>query len=428
MKNGIFYGWWVIGALVLALTISSGTGFYCFGVFMEPVREDFGWTKAQVTWIITIYWIVSGLSSPVIGRLIDKYGVRKVMLSTAALNGACLLALGGVNTLWQFYLVYGVKAVAHAGIGLVSIGAIVSRWFVTKRGRATGIASTGIGLGGLFLAPFAGFMIPNFGWRPVYVILGVLLWLIVIPSIAIFVRSSPQEMGLLPDGQGNTDEVRDNSLETDHPAQKAPLSLSTGFSLSQALKTPTYWLVVGSFCFVPAAVFGTLAHQTAYLESIGISRAAASMALGFTAGMGILGKIFFGFLAEKLHIKYTTMLCFGIQALGVFILMMTKSTAMVWLFVIVFGFSMGGMAALQPLVIMEFFGTAAVGTILGSTWLGFSLGAATGPLYAAYIFDYFQSYYWAFLIYIIAYLCAIFMIFVAPMVKEPITEVVEPSN
>ena len=148
MKQWIFYGWWVIGALVLALMISSGTGFYCFGVFMEPVREDFGWTKAQVTWIITIYWIVSGFSSPIIGRLIDIHGARKVMLFTATLNGVCLLALGAVNTLWQFYLAYGLKAIAHAGIGLVAIGSIVSKWFIEKRGRATGIASTGIGLGG----------------------------------------------------------------------------------------------------------------------------------------------------------------------------------------------------------------------------------------------------------------------------------------
>ncbi len=388
---------------------------------MEPVREDFGWTKTQVTWIITIYWIVSGFSSPIIGRLIDTHGARKVMLFTATLNGACLLALGSVNTLWQFYLAYGVKAIAHAGIGLVAIGSIVSKWFIEKRGRATGVATTGIGLGGLFLAPFAGFLIPSVGWRPVYVVLGFLLWLLVIPSIAIFVKSTPEEMGLLPDGQNKLDEERKNSLETDNPGQGGPHLISSGFTLVQALRTPTYWFIAASFFLVPAAVFGTLAHQTSYIESIGISRETASLALGFTAGMGILGMIFFGFLAERLQVRYTAMLCFGIQAVGVFILMMTRSMGMVWLFVVVFGFSMGGMAALQPLVIMDFFGTAAVGVILGSTWLGFSLGAASGPLYAAYIYDYFQNYYWAFLIYIVAYLCAIIMIFLTPTAKKPLS-------
>ena len=101
---------------------------------------------------------------------------------------------------------------------------------------------------------------------------------------------------------------------------------------------------------------------------------------------------------------------------------------MVWLFVVVFGFSMGGMAALQPLVIMDFFGTAAVGVILGSTWLGFSLGAASGPLYAAYIYDFFQNYYWAFLIYIVAYLFAIIMIFVAPTAKKPLSPSAMPNE
>lgn len=395
---------------------------------MEPVREDFGWTKAQVTWIITIYWIVSGFSSPIIGRLIDIHGVRKVMLCTATLNGACLLALGAVNTLWQFYLAYGVKAIAHAGIGLVAIGSIVSKWFIKKKGRAAGIASTGIGLGGLFLAPFSGFLIPIVGWRPVYVVLGFLLWLLVIPAIAIFVKSTPEEMGLLPYGQDSLCGEGDNALEADDPSRKRPPPTSSGFTLGQALRTSTFWLVAASFFLVPAAVFGTLAHQTSYIESIGISRQAASVALGFTAGMGILGKIFFGFLAEKLQVRYMAMLCFGIQAVGVSILMMTRSMGMVWLFVMVFGFSMGGMIALQPLVIMDFFGTAAVGVILGSIWLGSSLGAASGPLYAAYIYDFFQSYYWAFLIYIVAYLCAIVMIFVAPKAKKSLSASAMPNE
>ena len=428
MTQRIFYGWWVIGALVLALMISSGTGFYCFGVFMEPVREDFGWTKAQVTWIITIYWIVSGFSSPIIGRLIDIHGARKVMLCTAILNGACLLALGAVNTLWQFYLAYGVKAIAHAGIGLVAIGSIVSKWFIEKRGRAAGIASTGIGLGGLFLAPFSGFLIPVVGWRPVYVVLGFLLWLLVIPSIAIFVKSTPEEMGLLPYGQDSSGDTGDHAMEADDPNREGSLQTSSGFTLVQALRTPTYWLVSASFFLVPAAIFGTLAHQTSYIESIGISREAASLALGFTAGMGIMGKIFFGFLAERFQVRYTAVLCFGIQAVGVSLLMMTKSMPMVWLFVMVFGFSMGGMIAIQPLVIMEFFGTAAVGAILGSIWLGSSLGAASGPLYAAYIYDFFQSYHWAFLIYIVAYLCAIAMIFMAPTAKKALSPSVMPKE
>jgi len=420
MKQRIFYGWWVIGALVLALTISAGTGFYCFGIFMEPVREDFGWTKAQVTWIITIYWIVSGFSATVIGRFIDLYGARKVMLFSAILNGACLVVLSMVNSLWQFYIAYGVKAIAHAGIGLVAIGAIVSKWFMKKRGRATGIATTGIGLGGLFLAPFAGIMIPIAGWRSVYVILGILLWVLVIPTIAFVVRSGPDNMGLLPDGEEMPGGPQGKTLSPYESHQKQPFSASSGLTLGEALRTPAYWLVAATFFLVPAAVFGTLAHQTSYIESIGISREAASLALGFTAGMGILGKLFFGFLAEKLQVRYTAMICFGVQAVGVFILMMTESMGMVWLFVIVFGFSMGGMATLQPLITMDFFGTAAIGAILGSISFIFALGAASGPLLAAYIYDYSQNYYWAFLIYIVAYVCAVAMIFASQMARRPL--------
>jgi sugar phosphate permease len=426
MKPRIFYGWWVIAAVVLALMISSGTGFYCFGVFMDPVREDFGWTKAQVTWIITVYWIVSGFSAPIVGKLIDAHGVRKVMLFTAMLNGACLLALSSVNTLWQFYVAYGLKAVAHAGIGLMAIGSIVSKWFIKKRGRATGFATTGIGLGGLFLAPLAGFLIPISGWRSVYVILGILLLILVIPAIAFVIRSSPEEMGLLPDGEEKQAGTPSPTMEVDEP--EPPTAVPSGLTFSQALQTPTYWLLVAVFFLVPAAVFGTLAHQTSYIEGIGISRETASLALGFTAGVGILGKIFFGFLAERIQVRYAATLCFGIQAVGVLILMMTGSMGMVWVFVLVYGFSMGGMATLQPLLVMDFFGTAAVGAILGSISFVFALGAASGPLCAAYIYDFLQSYYWAFLIYIASYVCASIMIFVSPVVQKPLSPLSNLDN
>ena len=415
MKQKIFYGWWVIGALVLCITISSGTGFYCFGVFMDPIMEDFGWTKAQVTWIITIYWIVSAFSSPMLGMLVDRYGAKKVMLGAAVLNGASLLVLGAVNNLWQFYVAYGFKAIAHAGIGLVAIGAVVSKWFEQKRGRATGIATTGIGFGGLFLAPFAGFLIPISGWRSVFVILGVLLWVLVIPAISWIVKDSPEELGLLPDGK---EKPADESPGNDVLNNTQSVETIPGISLRQSLLTPTYWFIAMAFFLVAGNVFGTLAHQTSYIESIGISRQAASLALGFTAGMGVLGKIFFGVLTERMPIRYTTVLCFGVQAIGLVILMMTNSMPMVWLFVIVFGFSMGGMATLRPLIIIDFFGTAAIGAILGSTALIFSLGAGSGPLYAAYIYDYFQSYDQAFLIYLISYMCATILIWFTPVVKE----------
>jgi sugar phosphate permease len=290
----------------------------------------------------------------------------------------------------------------------------VSKWFNKKRGRATGIATTGIGLGGLFLAPFAGYMMPILGWRGVYVVLALLLLALVTPVVAWIIKSSPEEKGLLPDGE---EKKADNAPSSNPSANQASAAAPKGITLSRALQSPTYWLIAGTNFLASATIFGTLAHQTSYIESIGISRQAASLALGFTAGMGILGKIFFGFLAERMSVRFTTVICLAIQAVGVVILIMTTSMMTVWLFVIVFGFSMGGMATLRPLLIIEFFGTSAIGAILGSMAVVFSLGAASGPITAAYIYDFFQSYYWAFFIYVVAYGAAVFMISITPALK-----------
>jgi sugar phosphate permease len=248
--------------------------------------------------------------------------------------------------------------------------------------------------------------------------LGISLWAVVIPLVGLVVKTSPAEKGLLPDGEKEANITPEKTRHGDHKKHELNAAANSGLTLTKALQTPTYWMIAISFIFVPAGAFGTMAHQTSYIESIGISREAASAALGFTAGMGIVGKLFFGFLAERIRVKYVAMICFSLQAVGLLVLMGTQSMALLYVFVLVFGFAMGGMAVLQPLIVMSFFGTTAVGAILGSISFLFALGAASGTIYAAYIYDFFQSYHWAFLTNVAIYLCAATIICLTPVAKK----------
>ena len=151
---------------------------------------------------------------------------------------------------------------------------------------------------------------------------------------------------------------------------------------------------------------------------MGISPVAAATALGFTAGMGVAGKLGVGYLADRLPIRYVAILCFAFQAVGVLLLMATRTIEMVWVFVIVFGFAMGGIATLEPLIVVGFFGLASIGAILGAMMLVFAFGAAAGPFMAAYIYDLLGSYHWAFIIFLAAYAAAILAMLLAPPARQ----------
>ncbi|MBU2646495.1 MFS transporter, partial [bacterium] len=232
------------------------------------------------------------------------------------------------------------------------------------------------------------------------------------PLVALIVQPTPESMGLLPDGDVQETTVAGKTT----PLASGP-AVNLEIPLPLAVRTPAFWLISFSFMMAGACLFGMLAHQTSYIESIGISRETASLALGFTAGMGIMGKILLGFLAERISVRFASLVCFGLQFVGVGILMMTHTMFLVWVYAIVFGFSMGGLVTLRTLIVIDFFGSAAIGAILGITSLIFAMGAAFGPLYAAYVFDFTQSYYWAFLIYMAMYVIAMGMLFTARKVK-----------
>lgn len=410
LKHRVFYGWWVVGALCVSLMVSSGTGFYTFGVFMTPLMSEFGWARGPVAATISIYWLATGCAGPFVGWLIDTYGPRRVLALSAVLNGVCLLLLSLTPSLWYLYLIYALKAVAHSGLGLIAVGAVISRWFIRRRGRATGIAVTGIGFGGLFLIPFVGYLMPIVGWRAIFAILGVVVWAVLIPLITLVVRASPAEKGLLPDG--GTEPAPAETPTTPAPASAVSSGLEE-WTLSQASRTPSFWLVAAAYFSYSLAMFGVLTHEVPYFTDMGISSTAAATALGFTAGMGVAGKLAAGYLADRLPVRYVAILCYALQAVGVLLLMGTRTIEMVWVFVIVFGLAMGATATLQPLIVAAFFGVASIGAILGAMTLAFAFGAATGPFMAGYVYDLLGSYYWAFVVFLAAYAVAVLALLLA---------------
>jgi sugar phosphate permease len=317
-----------------------------------------------------------------------------------------------VSSLWSFYLAYTMLSIGTTGIGFIPVSSVLARWFVRRRGTAIGFAMLGIAVGGLVMAPLVGLIISHFGWRAAFVFMGILVWLLALPVTLFVIKGSPSEMGLLPDG----DEPAAAAPEPHAaPAQRGSSSttpdLEEGWPLRAAVRTSTFFWIATAFFLGPLAQMGMLQHQVPLIVDAGISQALAATALGLTAGLGGLGKLCFGRISEVVPFRFAVMLCFGLQALGVLVLFNAQSIAMVWVYVSIFGFAMGGVIVLLPLAVGHFFGLASFGVIMGTLSLVLAFGNASGALISGLIYDLLGSYHYAMIAYMCLYLIAILSIF-----------------
>jgi len=418
-KEGIFYGVWIIGGCFILLFLFAGAGFYSFSIFIKPLEEYFGWSRAAISFTMSIHMIVGGLAGPFLGKLIETYGPKKIMTLSAMAAGACFISVSFTNSLWYFYMTYGFLAITSAGVGFIPVSSVLARWYVRRRGTAIGSAMVGIAVGGLLMAPFVGQITYHFSWRASFVFLGLLVWALALPVTLFVIKSSPAEMGLLPDG--DQVEIGKNLKPLPDIVNSSLAPKEEGWPFHAAIRTRAFFWIGLTFLLAPLGQMGVLQHQVPLIVEAGISEATAATALGLTAGLGGLGKLSFGRISEILPFHYAAMLCFGLQALGVFVLLNTQSIAMVWVYVMIFGFAMGGVIVLLPIAVGHFFGLASFGVIMGLVSMIQAFGCASGALISGLIYDYMGSYDYALITYIFIYMAAIITIFLAGKPK-PYTE------
>ncbi len=382
----IFYGWYIVLGMLLVLLIHGGTGFYIFGIFYVPLNNEFGWDRSTVATAISLYIFIIAMTGPLIGSLTDKAGARKIITFGAAVASLTFLLLSRTATLWQFYLGYTVLGMAFSACGLIPANTLLSNWFVARRGLAIGIATAGISLGAILLTNAGGYILNTLGWRNTYLFLGILTGLLVVPYVLLVVKDRPEEIGRpLPDkeaGGANAAITTADSGRQDWPLQKA-------------VKDPSLWLLLTAFGFVFINISAVLQFEVDYFIENGLSEVTAASILGLTGGAGGLGKIFFGYMADRTSPKTGMIASLAVQMLAILLLLHT-GPAFVWGFAVIYGFSMGAQLALQPLLIGQFYGNAAFGTLLGLVAAAGAAGTAIGPLLAGHLRDAAVSYTWIF--------------------------------
>ena len=403
-EQKIYYGWIIVGTAFLCWFTADAFGWYTFGVFIGPITQDLGWTTTALTGALTLRMVVSGLIGPIIGPLADKrHGARILMTCGVLVAGAVPVMVSFITKLWQFYLLYSfIGAIGMVGFGGLVTNAILSKWFIKKRGRAIGIAAIGISTSGVVFIPVAHNLIEKFGWRFTLVVIGLIIWSVSLIPVFLFVRRRPEDMGLLPDGMTAEEAESDTEME-----------LEVVWTLKEALHTKALWLLLTGFNITGLALSGVFIHFYPFIEYKGFSGSVAATAMTVFAFCCAIVKIPWGLLAERVEVRYCITACYLGCALSLLILLNTNSLFFVFLYAIVYGIALGGDMVLRELVWANYFGRTFLGTIRGVVMPINLISMAGGPLFAAWLRDLTGSYQLPYTIFVITAITGTVFLFAA---------------
>ena len=423
-KPRLFYGWYVVAGAFFAHWMGAGIGIPVFGLFFKPMSAELNWTRAMTTLPLVTRNVLSHLAGPIIGPLVDRFGPKYLMTGGAIIAGVGTMLMSQTNSLWQFFLFFAViGAIGNAGLSNIVTNTTIAKWFVRKRGRATGIAAAGINVGEAIITPFVLLLITLFGWRTAWIGIGLVPWLVVAPASFFLMRRAPEDMGLLPDGDPPPKGERQPESGTNQVEHTTDTSPTTSdeyvWTAKEAFKTPTLWMIVLATNLAGLAVSGVVMHQIPFLTDQGLSQTDAAMSLVAYAVFAVLSKLLWGFLAERIQIRYLTAASLLGSALGLVILIQANALTDGIIFGVVYGSTRGAWAVVQSLIWADYFGRHFLGTIRGFVAPIQLVSGIGGPLFAALVFDLRQSYILAFYIFVASYILGALLILITQPPTPP---------
>lgn len=402
-KARFFYGYIVVIASFFIMLVIVGLH-SSFGVFFKPIIAELGWTRAITSGAFSLSVIVQGLISIVMGGLNDRFGPRVVTTICVLISALGYMLMSQIQTLWQFYLFYGILIGVGCSI-FVPIVSTVSRWFVQRRSLMTGIVLAGIGVGTLILSPMTNQLISAYGWRTSCLLLGVMVMIVGVIA-AQFLKRDPSKLGQVVYGE--------------HHNVEAGLKLRTkAFSLKEAALTRQFWILFIAFIFYGFSVMAIQVHLVPYATDLGISATSAAVILATAGGMTIIGQIALGSTGDKIGNRQAFLIGIGLLLPAVVGLMLVRELWMIYLIAVIFGLGYGDCSTQESPLTAWLFGLKSHGLIYGFLSLGFSIGAAIGPVIFGYIFDMTGNYQFAFLTCAtLSIITIILLIFLKPLIAE----------
>ncbi len=382
--NPIFYGWWnVLTSFVgMALSYAMFTVF-AFGTFVRPLESEFGWQRGEMSFALTMTNIAVVVASPSIGLLIDRLGVRKVIIPSIILMGLMVASMTMLTgNIWQFYAMYLLIPIIGSGTLPQSYSRIIINWFNRKRGLALGISLSGFGVGATLIPAFAQFMIDNYGWRFAYFGFAVTIFCISLPMTIALIKEHPKDIGQVADG------IQNQSTEEAHD----PALSDTGITLNNAISTRSFWLILTSFLLVGIAITSILAHLVPMLIDRGVSPEKAALCMSFL-GIGLIfGRILGGMMMDYFFAPYVTAFFLLFLIGGIIILALGIANDYAILAAVFVGLATGSEISEIAYLCSRYFGLGSFCQIYGIMFAAFQIGSAFGPPILGVYFDHMGNY------------------------------------
>ena len=381
LPDKVFYGWYVSVACSALMMVGVGVGYYGLAVFLRPLQEIHGWSNSVVSGATGLYFTVSGITGAVVGGRIDRYGPRRFMLGGSVGIAVSVSLIGQVQAIWQLFVVYTLLAVAFGLATSVSVNAVMTRWFITRRAKAMSISSTGISVGGVILAPLGSMLIDVGGLDLAAFVMGALVVVIAVPAVALVIVTDPEEMGLSPDGADADATSRPRRSNLDDAVQRRM------WTRREAMRTPAFWAILVGFGVVLTAQTGFVIHQISFLEDRLGGRSNAAFALSVTAFGSIVARLVVGTFADRVDKRGLTMVLFVLQAAAVAGVVFTDSVVLTYACTLVFGFTIGNVYMMMSLLVGEVFGLVSIGAVFGLVSLVGQIGSGVGPFAVGWLED-----------------------------------------
>ncbi len=343
-RNKVFYGWFVLAGVIFVIFVTGGSFVSSFGVLLPIITAEFGWSRAVVAGALSAGIMAFGLPSLFYGILVTRLGPRFTIISGSLLAGLGIAGVYLAQEVWHIYVLFIVAGIGAGMGGYIPSTTLINNWFIKKRSLALGIFAACTGLGGLTFPPLTTALIDAMGWRLTWLALaGLILVFVVLIGGVILVRNRPEDMGLTPDGTPADSYVGIRAAELP-PADGD----AAAWRITRVLKGPTAWLI-GAFAAANAFTMGTImTHLIAYLQDIGFNAMTAAATLSFMSVFGIIGSLSFGGLALRFNMRYLAIAAFGIQIVGLVILLTTRELALIYVYAAFQGLSSGSLFAALP--------------------------------------------------------------------------------
>lgn len=372
------YGWVIVAAGALITCVAMGAMF-ALPVYLQPIAEETGWSRAGISGAMTIGFIVMGVAGFGWGTLSDRIGAMPVVLIAGVLLGAGLVLASSATELVLFQFAYGGLVGASGGAFFAPIISATLGWFDKNRSLAVSLVSVGGGVAPMVITPLASLLIETNGWRSAMLTIAIGATILIIPA-SLLIRRAPAIAQAPAPAAG-----------TGAPAERKP---SAAFA---ALRTPQFMVLAATFLLCCAAHSGPIFHTVSYAMTRGASTLAAASIYSVEGVAGLFGRLIFGVLADRLGVRRVLVAGLVLQAVGIYTYIYVTQLTEFYMLAVVLGMAYGGVMPLYSVIARDYFGPQVMGTVLGAATMTASLGMAFGPLGGGWLYDTFGSYYWLYI-------------------------------